>query len=92
MDEIKQVLADLNIFKKGEYNDDGYYVIVLDDYEDFNAIYSKLEKSLKVQRDSEHSYLQDDDAHIQYYKDNVIIELIGLLDENDYTLNLIKED
>lgn len=92
MDEIKQFLVDLSLPLKGEYNKEGYYVIELNDYEEFNRVYSKLERDLKVERDSEHSFLNIDEAHVQYTKDNLVIELIALLDENDYTLNIYKED
>lgn len=92
MDEIKELLKELNIFKSGKETEDGYYVVKLDSYEEFNSVYLALEHEVGINRDSDASFVRVDEAHIQYNKGKLIIELIGLLDDNNYTLNIFKED
>ena len=46
--KIKYLLDDLGIEDtNGEIIDD-YYVITIPDYNEFNSVYNKLEKSLKI--------------------------------------------
>lgn len=94
MDEVKELLRkDLYLFNKDiEHTDDGYYVVQLENYEEFNSTYLALEHNKDIERDSEHSFTHIDETHIQYEKEGFIIELIGLLDDDEYSLNIIKED
>lgn len=88
--KIKYLLDDLGIEDtNGEIIDD-YYVITIPDYNEFNAVYNKLEKSLKITKNSYASFLNEEEAHIQYESDELIIELIAILDEDNYTLNITE--
>lgn len=91
MNKISQLLFDLNIKKEGEIVDD-YYVIKLDNYNEFNQVYNKLEKSLELERDSNNSKVDEDSAHVEYFNDDLTVELIAIFDEDEYTLNIIEEN
>ena len=88
--KIKYLLDDLGIEDtNGEIIDD-YYVITIPDYNEFNTVYNKLEKSLKITKNSHASFLNEEEAHIQYESDELLIELIAILDEDNYTLNITE--
>ena len=59
------------------------------DYLDEN-LFKKLEKSLKITKNSYASFLNEEEAHIQYESDELLIELIAILDEDNYTLNITE--
>lgn len=93
MDENKlEVLdiADLNP-DDGEVVDN-YFVIDLIDYDTFNNVYNKLEKNIEFERDSDQSSLDEDSAHITYIYKDVLVELVALFDEDDYSINIYEED
>ena len=72
---------------------DDYQVFHLEDYDLFNQIYNKLERNIEVERDSDSSSLNEEDTHITYIYKDLLIELVGIFDEDDYTLNIyLKED
>ena len=90
--QIQEILDKLNIEypfeEKGEY-----YVITLESYDDFVKVYNKLEKSLDLFKNSLASFFTEDESHMQYENDDgIIFELVGILDEDDYTLNISKDE
>ena len=89
-EKIKYLLKDLRIDDTGGEIIDNYYVITIPDYNEFNRVYNKLEKSLKITKDSNESFLNEQEAHIQYESDDLLIELIAILDEDNYTLNITE--
>ena len=91
--KIQDLLKKLNIDL--EYKKDGnYFVIYVESYDDFLRLYNKLENSLEVFKNSLSSFMAEEDCHIQYETDDgIILELVGILDEDNYTLNIsIEED
>jgi len=85
---LKKLNIDYPVEKQGEY-----WVATLDTYEDFVSIYNKLEKSLDVFKNSHASFFNEEDGHIQYETDDgFILELVAVLDEDDYTLNIYNDE
>ena len=69
-----------------------YYVIDLHDYETFNKVYNRLEKNIEVERDSDQTSLDEDAAHVTYIFKDVLVELVALFYNDNYSLNLFEED
>ena len=92
MDENKLELLDIAGLEPDGEVIDNYYVIDLYDYDTFNSVYNRLEKNIEVERDSDQTSLNEDSAHITYIFKDVLVELIALFNEDNYTLNLYEED
>lgn len=88
---IEDFLNEFNIEADGEV-DGEYYVKQLVDYDEFNEVYNSFENSLKLQRDSGDSYMNDEHAHITYYTDGLLVELVAIFDYDDYTINIAEDD
>lgn len=89
--KIKDILKKVNIDTDIEEDGD-YYVGYLESYEDFVNTYNKLERSLDIFKNSLASFMTEEESHIQYEtEDGIIIELVALFDEDDYSIN-ISED
>ena len=87
--QIIELLNKLNIESSSIEEDGEYYVIKLDSYDEFIKTYNKLEKSLEVFKNSLLSFITDGDSHIQYETDSgILLELVAILDEDNYTLNI----
>lgn len=89
--QIKELLGKLNIDlpveEKGRY-----WVVKLDSYEDFVKVYNKLENSLAVFKNSLLSFMTEEDSHVQYETDDgILVELVAIFDENDYSINISKD-
>lgn len=92
-DTILELLETLLLSEEDieEEQRDGYYVIELYDYDTFNSVYNKLEANVDAERDSDNSTLDIENIHITYIYKDILVELLGLLDEDDYTLNIYEE-
>ncbi|MBQ6631865.1 MAG: hypothetical protein IJH55_07130 [Romboutsia sp.] len=71
---------------------DNYFVIDLYDYDNFNNVYNKLEKNIECERDSDQTSLDENTAHITYLYKDVLVELIGLFDTDEYSINIYEEN
>lgn len=90
--QIQEILEKVNIDVELEKDKD-YYVGHLESYEDFVDAYNKLERSLDVFKNSLASFMTEDDSHIQYEtEDGLLIELVAIFDEDDYTINVSKDE
>lgn len=92
-DEIDKLLIDVGIdsFKTiDEEEIDGAYVLTYEDYDEFSNVYNALENSSKAKKNSPESFLNEKESHIQYETKNYRLELIGLFDDDDYTLTITK--
>lgn len=90
--QIKEILEKVNINVELEKEKD-YYVGHLESYEDFIDAYNKLERSLDVFKNSLASFMTEDDSHIQYEtEDGLLIELVAIFDDDDYTINISKDE
>lgn len=90
--QIQEILEKVNIDVELEKEKD-YYVGHLESYEDFVDAYNKLERSLDVFKNSLASFMTEEDSHIQYEtEDGLLIELVAIFDEDDYTINVSKDE
>lgn len=86
---MEELLKQLSIEDTGEIKG-GIYTIDINSYDEFSAIYNKLEQSEVITKDSDGSYFNMDEAHIVYLADNYELNLNGDLDDDVYVLT-IKE-
>lgn len=90
--QIQEILEKVNIDVELEKEKD-YYVGHLESYEDFVDAYNKLERSLDVFKNSLASFMTEEDSHIQYEtEDGLLVELVAIFDEDDYTINVSKDE
>lgn len=90
--QIQEILEKVNIDVDLEEEKD-YYVGHLESYEDFVNTYNKLERSLDVFKNSLASFMTEEDSHIQYEtEDGLLIELVAVFDEDDYTINISQDE
>lgn len=90
-DEIIELLETVGVDPDSGYEDGQYIVFDLYDYDYFNEVYTKLEKNIEVERDSDSSHLDIEYTHITYLYKDMLIELVGLFDEDEYTLNICED-
>jgi hypothetical protein len=86
---MEELLKQLSIEDTGEIKG-GVYTIDINSYDEFSAIYNKLEQSEVITKDSNESSFNMDEAHIVYLSDNYELNLNGDLDDDVYVLT-IKE-
>jgi hypothetical protein len=86
---MEELLKQLSIEDIGEIKG-GVYTIDINSYDEFSAIYNKLEQSEVITKDSNESSFNMDEAHIVYLSDNYELNLNGDLDDDVYVLT-IKE-
>ena len=90
--QIQEILEKVNIDVELDKEKD-YYVGHLESYEDFVDAYNKLERSLDVFKNSLASFMTEDDSHIQYVTDDgILVELVAIFDDDDYTINFSKDE
>lgn len=87
LEEVLEILGFGN--QDGEFVDN-YFVIDLLDYDEFNNIYNELEKNINMERDSDSSSLDAEDAHVTYVYKNMLLELVAIFDDDEYTLNIFE--
>lgn len=90
-DEIIELLETVGVDPDSGYEDGKYIVFDLYDYDYFNEVYSKLERNIEVERDSDSSRLDEETAHVTYLYKDMLVELVGLFDEDDYSLNICED-
>lgn len=90
---IKELLDKLNIGNEELTEEGKYYVITLPDYDEFVKVYNKLENSLHIFKNSLASFAEEDDVHVQYEtEDGIVLELVAILSEDNYTLNFSDDE
>lgn len=91
---MEQLLKELNINLPGEYSEDGSYVIDIPDSSEFGKVYSKLEKSDKIEEVDDSTILTLTDVSVLYRNDNFSLNLLADIGENTYRLvvNEYKEE
>ena len=90
--QVEKLLEKLNIKNPVEQRGK-YWVVTLDSYEDFVKTYNKLEKSLVVFKNSLLSFITESEGHLQYETDDgLIVEVVALFDDDDYTINISKDE
>ena len=66
------------------------YTITIDSYDEFSALYNKLEQSEVVNKDSDESFFNLDEAHVVYLNDDFEVNLNADLNNDKYTFQ-VKE-
>ncbi len=88
---MEEFLKELGITKQGRKNENGYYVIDIDDSNEFGKIFSRLDKSDLVDEDEESSSITLDSANITYLSDDYTITLMADF-ENDTDYKLVMRE
>lgn len=88
---IDNLLRDIGISDTGEYVDN-VYVITFADYDEFSDVYNILENAVNITKNSPESFLNEKESHVQYETEDYVIELIGLFDVDEYTLNIRERE
>lgn len=88
---MEEFLKELGITKQGRKNENGFYVIDIDDSDEFGKIFSRLDKSDLVDEDEESSSITLDSANITYLGDDYTITLMGDF-ENDTDYKLVMRE
>ena len=88
---IIELLENVGVDPDSGEEKEGYQVFNLYDYDYFNEVYNHLEKNLEAERDSDNSSLDMDTAHITYLYKNLLVELVAIFDDDDYSLNIYEE-
>ena len=88
---MEDFLKEIGITKEGKTNENGFYVIDIDDSDEFGRIFSKLDKSDLVDEDEESSSITLDSANITYLCDEYTITLMGDF-ENDTDYKLVMRE
>lgn len=88
---MEEFLKELGITKPGRKNENGFYVIDIDDSDEFGRIFSRLDKSDLVDEDEESSSITLDSANITYLGDDYTITLMADF-ENDTDYKLVMRE
>lgn len=88
---MEEFLKELGITKQGRKNENGFYVIDIDDSDEFGKIFSRLDKSDLVDEDEESSSITLDSANITYLSDDYTITLMADF-ENDTDYKLVMRE
>ena len=84
---MEELLKQLSIEDVGEI-EGGVYTIDINSYDEFSAIYNKLEQSEVITKDSDESSFNMDEAHVVYLSDEYEINLNGDLNNDVYKLTI----
>ena len=87
---MKSFLNKLGITQAGYFTEDDNYVIDLEDSDEFNNIYGKLDKSDLVEENEDASVVNLDVTNIIYFCDNFVINLIADFTQNEYKIVVIE--
>lgn len=84
---MEEFLRELHINAPGKMLDNSL-VVDINSYDEFSALYNKLEQSEKLSKDSDESYFNMDNAHVIYLSDNYELILNGDLSNDVYQLSI----
>lgn len=87
---MEEILRLLNIDSTGDLTDNKYTKNI-DSYNEFTDYYNAFESLLDIGRDSNESYMDEDDIYILFVGDNFKVELTGSLEKDNYKLEITKE-
>ena len=83
---MEELLNKLNIKSRGEYSQDGSYVIDIPDSDKWGTFYSRLDNTNLLEAVEEGSLLTEDEASLIYTNDEYIFTLIADFKNNLYKL------
>ena len=88
---MEEFLKELHINSVGKFIENKY-VIEINTYDEFSALYNKLEQSEKITKDSDESSFNMDNAHVVYFADDYEIILNGDLSNDVYQLSISETE
>ena len=83
---MEELLNKLNIKSRGEYSQDGSYVIDISDSDKWGTFYSRLDNTNLLEAVEEGSLLTEDEASLIYTNDDYIFTLMADFKNNLYKL------
>lgn len=83
---MKEFLRELGITQQGEYTEDNNYVIDLENSNEFNRVYGKLDSSDRIEENEDASVVNLDVTNIIYFCDEFAINLIADFTQNEYKI------
>ena len=83
---MKSFLNKLGITQVGYFTEDDNYVIDLENSDEFNNVYGKLDKSNLVEENEDASVVNLDVTNIIYFCDNFAINLIADFTQDEYKI------
>lgn len=89
---MKQLLKKIGITDSGYYNEDGNYVIDIEDSNSFNIIYGKLDNNDEIEENEDASNIDLDITNIIYFCDNFAIQLTANFEQDEYKLTIFEAD
>jgi hypothetical protein len=83
---VKELLKKIGITEEGEFTTSGNYVIDIADSDEFNKIFSKLDKSDLIEENEESSVINVDVSNVLYLSDEFALNLIADFKQDLYKL------
>lgn len=87
---MKELLSKIGITQPGHFSKDDNYVIDLENSEEFNKAFSKLDKSSEVEENDDASVVNLNVTNIMYVSDDYSFNLIADFEQDTYKLVVSK--
>lgn len=83
---MRDFLSEIGIDNEGEFTSSGNYIVDIEDSDEFNRIFSKLDKSDLVDENEESSVVNVDVTNILYFSAKYSLNLIADFKQDVYKL------
>lgn len=83
---MKEFLSKLGITQAGHFSKDNNYVIDFENSEEFNRVFSRLDKSDLVEENDDSSVINLNVSNIMYVGDEYSLNLIADFEQDSYKL------
>jgi phosphoribosylaminoimidazole (AIR) synthetase len=83
---MKNLLKEIGINEVGYYSKDNNYVIDLENSDHFNKVFSKLQKSDKVEENEDSSVINLNVSNVLFVSDSYAFNIIADFDQDLYKL------
>lgn len=87
---MKELLNNIGITQVGYYSSNNTYVIDFDDANEYDKVFSKLDKSDLVEENDDASVINVDVSNVMYMNENYSLNLIADFDSDTYKLVVTK--
>ena len=89
---MRNFLKELGIEAVGYFSDNNNYIVDIENSDDFNKVFSKLDNSDLLEEDEDLSVVNVNASNIMYFSDDYTINLIADYDEDKYKLVISNRD
>ena len=89
---MRELLKKIGIDISGYYSDNDNYIIDLEDSDEFNKLFSKLDNSDLLEENEDSSVVNTEVSNIMYYSNDFILNLIADYDSDSYKLVVSPKD